>query len=95
VSPRGKETPEDQAPESGDNELRNSDNFLTIGEVKRVCRWITDRQHKRGALVQSRFVNLRRFSEMTGSVVIPDARSSGGPVSRTDIRTLPPKYLLQ
>jgi hypothetical protein len=37
---------DDQIPESRGNQLQSSHYFLTIGEEKRVCHWIIDRQHK-------------------------------------------------
>jgi hypothetical protein len=33
--------------EARGNQLQNSHCFLTIGEEKRVCQWIIDRQHKK------------------------------------------------
>jgi hypothetical protein len=47
VNPRGKQKPDDQIPESRSNQLQSSHCFLTIGEEKRVCQWIVDRQHKK------------------------------------------------
>jgi hypothetical protein len=47
VNPRGKQKPDDQIPESRGNQLHRSHCFLTIGEEKRVCQWIIDRQHKK------------------------------------------------
>jgi hypothetical protein len=47
INPRGKPKSDDEIPESQDDEFQNSHSFLTIGEEKRVCQWIIDRQRKK------------------------------------------------